>query len=99
MIPDNIITYLLVVLNIILVALGYLLGRLHNGNTDYVYSIGNKKNNSTAPSKTPIQINEQKFVTDIKTDNIEKKFETLGDTKTSEENISSAINKLKNMKG
>jgi hypothetical protein len=99
MIPDNIIIYLLVVLNIILVGLGYLLGRLHTGNTEYVYNTSNKKNNSIAPSKTSIQINEEKFVTDIRTDNIEKKFETLGDTKTSEENISSAINKLKNMKG
>jgi hypothetical protein len=81
------------------VGLGYLLGRLHAGNTEYVYNTSNKKNKSTAPSKTSIQINEEKFVTDIRTDNIEKKFETLGDTKTSEENISSAINKLKNMKG
>lgn len=98
MIPDNIIIYLLVVLNIILVCLGYLLGRLHTGNTEYINTPSNKKHNPTTPSKTSIQINEEKFVTDIRTDNIEKKFETLGDTKMSQDNISQSVNKLKNLK-
>jgi hypothetical protein len=81
------------------VGLGYLLGRLHSGNMDYIYSPRNKKHNAITPSITSIQINEEKFVTDIKTDNLEKKFESLGDTQKTEDNISSAINKLKNMKG
>jgi hypothetical protein len=43
-------------------------------------------------------IDERKFVTDIKTSGMEKKYENLGETKISNENIESSINKLKNLK-
>lgn len=45
-----------------------------------------------------ITIDESKYVTDIKTSGMEKKYENLGETKVSEENIESSINKLKNIK-
>lgn len=56
------------------------------------------KDNSNKIKKN-ISIDEKTFVTKIKTDNLEKKYETLGETKTSEDNISNSVNKLKNMKG
>jgi hypothetical protein len=54
------------------------------------------KNTSTGQ---PISIDNSKFVVDIKTDQLEKKYEGLGEIKNSQENIGSSINKLKNMKG
>ena len=58
-----------------------------------------RKNNTELSTKEKIQIDDKKFVTDIKTDNLEKKYKDLGDIKKSSDNISSSINKLKNMKG
>jgi len=46
-----------------------------------------------------VDIDETKVVVAIKTDNMEKKYENLGDVKKSEENITGSINKLKNLKG
>lgn len=45
-----------------------------------------------------IAIDERKIVTDIKTDGMQKKYEELGETKTSNEDISGSVNKLKGMK-
>ena len=46
-----------------------------------------------------ISIDSTKFVADINTDGMEKKYLGLGDTQISNDNISGSINKLKNMKG
>ena len=48
-----------------------------------------------------INIDDTKVVLDkhIATDNLEKKFDSLGKTKTSKDNTQSAISKLKSMKG
>jgi hypothetical protein len=46
-----------------------------------------------------ISIDSTKVVTKIETDGLEKKYSKLGDIKQSEDNISSSVNKLKNMKG
>jgi len=45
-----------------------------------------------------IAIDERKIVTDIKTDGMQKKYEEFGETKTSNEDISGSVNKLKGMK-
>ena len=78
--------------------IGYLIPRSSEG----VFIKDNnvfRKNNTQVSTKDKIQIDDKTFVTDIKTDNLEKKYKDLGDIKTSNENISSSINKLKNMKG
>jgi hypothetical protein len=99
MINNNVIIYILIVVNIVLFGLGYAIGRLMSP-TGVSY-IGNKvaKNNSKIEQHSAVEINESKFVTEIKTDSLEKKFDSLGETKQTQENISSAITKLKNMKG
>lgn len=51
----------------------------------------NKTNNK-------ISIDDSKFVTDIKTDGMEKKYATIGETKNSSDNITESITKLKNIK-
>lgn len=45
-----------------------------------------------------ISIDSTKVVTDIRTDNLEKKYESLGEFKHSEDDISESISKLKNLK-
>jgi cytochrome c biogenesis protein ResB len=64
-------------------------------------SINNKVSkfsNSQANKMAKINIDDTKFVVDIKIDELEKKYEQLGDIKQSNDNISGSINKLKNMK-
>jgi hypothetical protein len=46
-----------------------------------------------------ISIDSSKFVVDIKTDGLEKKYQNLGEIKGTNESIESSVNKLKNMKG
>ena len=74
---------------------GYLVA---NNNNNGVYSIG-KKSSMQQKLKTNISIDETKVVTKIKTDDLEKKYNQLGETKNSQEDISSSVNKLKALKG
>jgi len=96
-------TSLLVIVLVILCAfgtlIGYILGRI---NTEKgVYSIKPKSffEKDQEKKEDKISINDTKYVIDIKTTGLEKKYSSLGDKKESEENIESSINKLKNMKG
>lgn len=44
------------------------------------------------------KIDDTKYVVNIGTDKLEKKYDSLGDTVVSESNINNAVNKLKNLK-
>lgn len=98
--------YYIIILNILILVVGYLLGR-NNFNSNIIYknneedldysNIKNKKSKKKHISNK-IDIDERKVVTKIITDNLEKKYEDLTESKESDENISSAINKLKNIK-
>jgi len=80
--------------------LGYILGRINNISGNYVSQLKrSQKKHIITNSISDISINDKKFVTDIKTDSFEKKYDNLGDTKKSEDNIKNSVNKLKNMKG
>lgn len=101
MLNDDFIKLILVLilgLNCLLV--GYVLGKLNSSSQGSNAAPGSffAHNKSTAQPNTKIQIDEKKFVGDINTDKLEKKYDSLGETKTSTENISNSINKLKNMK-
>jgi hypothetical protein len=50
-------------------------------------------------NKPSISIDDKKFVTEIKTNTLEKKYDSLGDIKSTSENIADSVNKLKNLKG
>lgn len=92
--------YLLIILNIIMFVIGYLLGRLNTSSPAQVGTPLNymfKSAHINNSSKT-IEIDDKTFVTAINIDGIEKKYETLGDTKSSTENIELSVNKLKNFK-
>ena len=54
--------------------------------------------NNISKQKPLIKIDDSTFVTEIKTETMEKKFEKLGETKQSSENINQSINKLKDLK-
>ena len=81
--------------------LGYSIGRLNSSQTNVEsqpISFFNKSKSDSDKMINKITINESKYVTDIETSGMEKKYETLGETKISQENIESSINKLKNIK-
>jgi hypothetical protein len=90
-------TFTLLVIGVCLFLIGYFLGKQQtvgvSNSTKPVNFFESIKN-----SDTKIIIDDAKFVTDIKTDHLEKKYDSLGDIKKSEENINSSISKLKNMK-
>lgn len=58
-----------------------------------------KRTKQSVQIPTSVSIDETKVVTNISTDNLVKKYDELGDKTVSNDNISSSINKLKNMKG
>lgn len=87
----------LVVISVIIVGLlGYIAGKINTNTNVAPQSFFKKNTNDT--SYNNVSIDEKKIVTTINTKGLEKKYDSLGDTKTSEENISSSINKLKTLK-
>jgi hypothetical protein len=91
----------IIVITVIINALitGYLLGKISSQKTD----INSTKINSffdqqKLPKQNSIDIDNTKFVGDINTQGLEKKYNTLGDIQTTQDNISDSVNKLKNLK-
>ena len=81
--------------------IGYIIGKISNFNG--VYDTSNNKNKlftsqKNNDSKSKIIIDDSKFVLDIKTDSLEKKYDSLGDIKKTEEKIDQSISKLKQLK-
>lgn len=75
--------------------IGFILGRLHiDKGVSYIRS----KSVFDRNEKPSIEIDEKKFITDINTKGLEKKFQNLGETKKSNENISESVDRLKNLK-
>ncbi len=82
---------------------GFLFGRLNNilmGVLTNDIQIDNKKivKDNIANQKPLIKIDDTKFVTEIDTGSMEKKFDSLGETVVSEDNLDQSVNKLKNLK-
>lgn len=92
---------ILILLNIIFFSLGYVIGRLKSSQAiieSQPISFFNKVKSNNDTDIARVTIDESKYVTDIKTSGMEKKYDKLGDTKVSTDNIESSINKLKNLK-
>lgn len=100
-----IILLLLIVAYVIVFIIGYILGKIsvggvyHSINNDQKIITKSNTSNIVKSSMNKVSIDDTKVVVDIKTDNLEKKYDSLGDIKQSNEDISLSINKLKNMKG
>ena len=92
---------LFIISYVIVFVLGLFIGGLYlnRGVSNDRISI-NRSNKNIAEKNTmnAISIDDSKFVTDIKTDGMEKKYESIAETKSSSEDISNSISKLKNMK-
>jgi hypothetical protein len=90
---------------ILMMAMGYVAGRLTRierlCQNDTPYSEPKRRRSYTQEreeTQSKIEIDDRKFVVDVNTSGIEKKYGELGETKVSDENISSSVNKLKGMK-
>lgn len=90
----------LLAIGVCLFLIGYFIGK--QSNTGVFNSVVNTKPASffddVKKDKKTVSIDDTKYVVDIQTSGMEKKYDSLGDIKKSEENISNSINKLKNMK-
>lgn len=93
-----IIIIVLVLCNILSGLIGFILGKL--------WSISGVTNNKpraflkdAIEVTNTVSIDDKVYVTDIKTDGMIKKYDDLGEVKKSDENITSSVNKLKQMKG
>lgn len=99
---SSIIIYIIIVINILCLLAGILLGKIiffHNivpnqQKTQSTFS----KNKSSTSNNSSVNIDSTKYVVPIKTDTLEKKYDTLGETKSSQENISSSVERLKGLK-
>ncbi len=85
--------------NILFFIVGYLSSCMLNKNSLSINTISGKQSNTNKIIKNTIDIDSKKIVTNIRTDNLEKKYENIAESSTSNENISSSISKLKNIKG
>jgi hypothetical protein len=96
----NILLVILILLNIVFFILGYVFAKINNSQQIYGSQPNSffSKNKITEEKNNKITIDERKFVTDIKTSDMEKKYDNLGETKVSDENIQTSIDKLKNIK-
>lgn len=93
---DTNIIFIVLIINAF--GIGYLIGKSIN---HYVSSNDKpssffQQNNSKR--KETILIDDKKFVTDIKTQDLEKKYDSLGDITQTSENVTDAVHKLKNLK-
>lgn len=57
-----------------------------------------KSNKDKSQKSSTIDIDESTHVVKIKTDGLEKKYDEIGNSQTTKEDISGSINKLKNLK-
>ncbi len=88
-----------------LMAAFFILGRIYGQifcpkiNDDKEVIIRERRQRATKQNKKKeIKIDESKVVVGINTSGIEKKFDSFGETKVSQENINSSIDKLKGLK-
>lgn len=104
-----------ILFSITFLLIGFIIGRIirfnivYEHNNDEEYSSKTKKRNASnkknkesvdKPQKIPtISIDESTHVVSIKTNDLEKKYDSIGDNKSTNENINSSINKLKNLRG
>ena len=103
-IDNSTILVLIVIIAIISYFIVFILGLIiglfwvNRGVSNTVNTFRRSGSNNPSSTNSSITIDTSKVVTDIKTDGMEKKYQSIGDTKQSSENISNSIAKLKNMK-
>ena len=98
--------YILLFTNLVCFCLGMLvfsaITKSNPSNINEMVSISSKKhqrNKSQIEDKESIEIDDTKYVSKISTDNLEKKYESLGKVKSTQNDTASSVSKLKNLKG
>lgn len=93
-------TVILLVIGVLLFLTGYLYGKNMAIGVLSEHQESNKVSNrgSRTTKSQQVTIDDTKFVVDIKTDDLQKKYDQLGEVKQSNESIDSSVNKLKNLK-
>lgn len=98
--------YILLFTNLVCFCLGMLvfsaITKASPNNINEMVSISSKKhqrNKSQIEDKESIEIDDTKYVSKISTDNLEKKYESLGKVKSTQNDTASSVSKLKNLKG
>jgi len=94
--PDHFLLFSLIFLFV-----GFILGRLsvNHSNEQRVESFfKQQKKRDKTEKQTTIDIDTSKHVVKIDTNNLEKKYSSIGNKQTSNEDITSSINKLKGLK-
>ncbi len=96
---DILLLSILVSLNIIIGLISYIIGKIQcsNGVSNSKPQSFFSKNDGNSVDNN-LSIDEKKVVLDIKTDNLEKKYQNFGDVKHTEETITNSVDKLKNLK-
>ena len=88
--------YIHTILNFIFFLLGYMLAKI---SVKQAYDRPKSFFDShKTQNKNNVSIDEKKVVVSIDTSTLEKKYDSLGEIKQTQENISGSINKLKNLK-
>lgn len=91
---------ILLLLNIVFFILGNLYAHINNKTIERPLSFIDRHKAAVETQEIEkTTIDDSKYVTKIRTDDIEILYDSLGKTQNSSENIESSINKLKNMKG
>ena len=87
-------------IGVCLFLIGYFIGKQNTvGVSNVVNNVKPTSFFNEEPKKSNmLSIDDTKYVVDIKTSGMEKKYENLGEIKQSTENITDSINKLKNLK-
>jgi hypothetical protein len=99
---EHYIHYLIPISYLIVLLIGYLIGANIARNSSDI-GVNNTrpksfKQKNLAHDAPRISIDDTKYVTDINVSGLEKKYESLGETVKSEESITTAVDKLKNLK-
>lgn len=94
------VSLVLLVIGVLLFLIGYLYGKaVGNGVlSEHQELLGFRNKRVNTVQRQQVSIDDTKFVVDIKTDDLEKKYDQLGEVKQSDESIDSSVNKLKNLK-
>lgn len=89
----------MVSLQILIFCGGVVVGKMIGSNINNgQYNTTSNKIQGSANNKSNISIDSKTFVTDIKTEGMEKKFTNMTETTNTSVNISNSVNKLKNLK-
>ncbi len=97
---NNITVYLFLSTNIVFFILGFIVSKyISTEQFTQVNDMVSVKSKSKDRNKTSIEIDDTKYVSKINTAGLEKKYNSLGDVKKTDQSISSSVNKLKNLKG